>query len=125
MGRILRRLRASLAKERIHGTEALARLSSEFRIFLGLFAGINCCAMVPREFLAYPVSPGEEAAGPLLCDFFRRCDLLRFSGKEVVRAEALGLVDEAGTFVNALGAAFRSVPETSLQGNYSGIGGAR
>jgi hypothetical protein len=105
MERFLRRLRSSLGKERIGAAETLSRLSSEFRIFLGLFAELNCRAMVPREFLSYPVFPEGGKTGPVLQDLFRRCDLLRFSGREIARAEAADLVDEAGTFVRDLTAA--------------------
>jgi hypothetical protein len=111
MERFLRRLRSSLARGRIDAAETLGRLSSEFRIFLGLFAGMNCRAMTPREFLSYPVFPGNGRfsgngeAGPVLRDLFRRCDLLRFSGEEIARAEAVDLVNEAGTLVEGLAAA--------------------
>lgn len=118
MERILDRLKAALPPG--EGVAALDRIlsefSSEFRIFLGCFAPVNCRSMVPAEFLALPVFsvPGggdlgdmEEAdreilSGPFLHKLFRHSDILRFSGAVVTREAVEGLLDGARSFTSAL-----------------------
>jgi hypothetical protein len=114
MGRILRRLRNALLKDK-SGTaggdlagKILGRISREFRTFLGLLSGENCRAMVPREFLGlpllagFPEDPDEALSGKFLCDIFRRCDTLRFSGDGVEGAAVIGVLDDFKRITDAL-----------------------
>jgi hypothetical protein len=106
MGRGLKRLRAALIKGACGNEEVLAFFSSEFRKFLSFFAGTDCRAMAPGEFLPVSLFPEEEPArfsGRFLCDLFRRCDVLRFSGNGISRGDVIDLVETAGGFVDALG----------------------
>jgi hypothetical protein len=114
MGKILRRLRSTLLKDRSGpaggGPEAeiLGHISREFRVFLGLLCGMNCRAMVPREFLALPSltgSPEDHDAvlsGEFLCDIFYRCDTLRFSGAGIKGDEVLDILDDFKRVTDAL-----------------------
>jgi hypothetical protein len=99
MGRVLRYLRNILDKEGAgKAPEALDKLSTEFKTFLGFFTGMNCRAMAGEEFLFLP-SLTPEPSGPFLRDFFRRCDALRFSGAEVECRDVTEMIDLAGDFI--------------------------
>jgi hypothetical protein len=109
MGRILRRLRNTLVKDKSGaGAEVLRRVSQDFRTFLGFFASVNCRAMVPREFLGlssltgFPEGPGQALSGEFLCDIFLRCDTLRFGGGRIEGAEVIGILDDCKRFTDAL-----------------------
>jgi hypothetical protein len=115
MGKILRRLRNTLVKDKsatgVAGGpegEILGRVSREFRTFLGLLSGMNCRAMVPREFLDLPFLAGfpedqdEALSGTFLCDIFRRCDTLRFSGAGIEGAAVIGVLDDFKRIIDAL-----------------------
>jgi hypothetical protein len=98
MGKVLRYLRNTLEKggsEKASGI--LDRLSLEFKTFLGFFTGLNCRAMTGEEFLFFP-SLTPDPSGPFLRDFFRRCDILRFSGAEIKNRDVLELLDLAKDF---------------------------
>jgi hypothetical protein len=109
MGRILRRLRNTLVKDKSGaGAEVLRRVSQDFRTFLGFLSAVNCRAMVPREFLGlsfltgFPEDPGQTLSGEFLCDIFRRCDTLRFGGGPIEGAEVIGILDDCKKFTDAL-----------------------
>ncbi|QQO08953.1 hypothetical protein [Breznakiella homolactica] len=85
----LKKLGEELNKASFSGEAAekiLASLSGEFRRYLSFFAGVNCCSMVPGEFLY--LQPGAENGETryllrekaFLHDFFRRSDAYRFGG---------------------------------------------
>jgi hypothetical protein len=98
MGKVLRYLRNTLEKggpEKASGI--LDRLSSEFKTFLGFFTGMNCLAMTGEEFLFLPALT-PDPSGPFLRDFFRRCDILRFSGVEIQNRDVFVLLDLARDF---------------------------
>jgi hypothetical protein len=106
MGRNLKRLRTALTKGASGDEEILSFFSAEFRKFLGFFAEKDCRAMAPSEFLSlFPQETQETAlfSGRFLCDLFRRCDILRFSGNRIDRGDVIDLVETAGSFVDALG----------------------
>jgi hypothetical protein len=117
MGSFLRRTRNALLRDKSPRgnpeAEALSRLSREFRIFLGSLSGVNCRAMVPREFLHLPPLTGFPQAddpvlsGQFLCDVFRRCDTLRFSGAGIERNGVIGILDDFKTLIDALDRAER------------------
>ncbi|MDR2029689.1 MAG: hypothetical protein LBP93_09160 [Treponema sp.] len=111
MGRILRRLRNTLLKDKSAGgpeAEILSRVSREFRTFLGLLSGMNCRAMVPREFTALPSLTGAPEdhdavlSGEFLRDVFSRCDTLRFSGAGIRGTDVIGILDDFKSFTDAL-----------------------
>jgi hypothetical protein len=110
MDRVLRQMRSRLLKDPPGGEEdVLTQLSGEFRIFLGFFLGMNCRSMTAGEFRdLLPGEPGSPLSGLFLCDLFRRCDALRFSGEPLSPGAALSLLDEAGTFTGALDQAERA-----------------
>jgi hypothetical protein len=92
MGRSIKRLRAAEAGRE---GETLETLSGEFRMCLGFLTGINCRAMVPREFLALPALGDDSALSPAaLSELFRRCDTLRFSGAGIPQDAVWKLLDE-------------------------------
>jgi hypothetical protein len=111
MGKNLRRLRSDLDRDGDstqagREAETLGVLSSEFRIYLGMFTGTNCRAMVPREFLGLPIlPPGAAFSGAALSELFRRCDTLRFSGAGIGRDAVFALMDDFAEFITALEAA--------------------
>ena len=72
----------------------LDKLSYEFRKFLSFLTGVNCRAMTAREFEAQPA-----AELVMLGDFFRRCDILRFSGITVQSEDISGLLADMRTFL--------------------------
>ncbi|GHV75358.1 hypothetical protein AGMMS49942_01790 [Spirochaetia bacterium] len=98
MERNIKRLQSALAgAEAGVGREGqiLETLSGEFRTCLGILTGINCRAMVPREFLSLPALGGPLALSPAaLSELFRRCDILRFSGAGIEPAVVRKLLDE-------------------------------
>jgi hypothetical protein len=101
MGKSLRRLRGWNSGGR--ETETLEALSAEFRNFLGIITGINCRAMVPREFLGLPsLGPGSALSGAALSALFRRCDTLRFSGAGIEREAVAALLDDFQSLIAAL-----------------------
>jgi hypothetical protein len=112
MTRVLRQLRNRVIKGPPGGEgEALARFSAEFRVFLGLFLGMNCRAMTAGEFrplLAQDL--GNPLSGLFLCDLLRRCDALRFGGGAVESGEALAVFDTARVFTDALERADKAGP---------------
>jgi hypothetical protein len=121
MQRFLRQVQDRQAKGGCAGYgEIVARLSAEFRTFLCLITGVNCRALVPREFLSLPV-PGSGAggcadadsgvlSGEFLRDFFSRCDTLRFSGAAIGAGELRRLLEGAAVFIKALEGAERNPP---------------
>jgi hypothetical protein len=119
MGRTLKRLRAASPGR---DSEIPAILSRDFRVFLGIFTGINCQAMVPSEFLSLDNLGGTPEA---VADLFRRCDTLRFSGRDIERDAALALLDEFKNLAVLLGAAEKDKSRLSLSGSGTqGKGGA-
>ena len=102
MGKVLRYLRAALDKNGgEQASEALDKLSREFKTFLGLFTGMNCRAMAGEEFLFLP-SLVPDPSGPFLRDFFRRCDALRFSGVEIECGCVTELLDQVRDFIGKM-----------------------
>jgi hypothetical protein len=102
MGKVLRYLRATLDKGgQAQASEALDKLSNEFKTFLGLFTGMNCRAMTGEEFLLLP-SLTADPAGPFLRDFFRRCDILRFSGGEIECGCVVELLEQVRDFIGKM-----------------------
>jgi hypothetical protein len=92
MGKSLKRLRDM---ETGREGEILETLSGEFRTGLGVLTGMNCRAMVPREFLALPALGEGYALSPAaLSELFRRCDTLRFSGTGIEQGAVVSLLDE-------------------------------
>jgi hypothetical protein len=119
MDRIIAGLRRDLAEDTGGGKAALTRFSIEFRAFLEAVSRINCRAMIPGEFLAFPVrdlfdddAGADTVSGPqdtdgvltgrFLCDLFGRCDDLRFSGFPVAGDAAGEVLDRAAGFIRLL-----------------------
>jgi hypothetical protein len=120
MGRTLKRLRAASPGRDSEIPEILSR---DFRVFLGIFTGTNCQAMVPSEFLALD-NLGGAARPEAVADLFRRCDTLRFSGRDIGRDAALALLDEFKALAALLGAAEKDRSRLSLSGSVTqGEGG--
>jgi hypothetical protein len=116
MGRLLKRLRTGLVKNRGCGVEeTVSLLARELRSFVGFLTSMNCQAMVPGEFLNLPPlaetpGAGDFLSGKFLCDIFRRCDSLRFSGTGIERGEVLEMVEDVRKLVGALDRAERETP---------------
>jgi hypothetical protein len=113
MARFLRSLNAEslIDKKRTQG-EFLSILSGEFREFLSLFTGINCRSLTAGEFL------GLDFYSGFLCAFFRRCDTLRFSGRDIERKDFQAILEEVRSFIETLDRAekerAKEAPETAL-----------
>ncbi|MDR1250468.1 MAG: hypothetical protein LBK63_14360 [Treponema sp.] len=121
MGRTLKQLRAASPGRDSEIPEILSR---DFRVLLGIFTGNNCQAMVPSEFLSLD-NLGGAARPEAVADLFRRCDILRFSGKDMERDAALALLDEFKTLALLLGAPEKDRSRFSLSGSVTqGEGGA-
>ena len=69
-------------------------LSVQFRIFLSFITGENCRAMTAGEFEGVSGNDAES-----LGSFFRRCDELRFSGREIGKDDIVCLLDDMRIFV--------------------------
>ncbi|MDR2134574.1 MAG: hypothetical protein LBP27_05650 [Treponema sp.] len=96
-------------------------ISSEFRAFLSFFTGEDCRAMTSAELgglppLAAPdgvAADAEDAAalsvlsGEYLSGFFRRCDELRFGGREAAEEELFAILGDLGRFLETLDRAER------------------
>jgi hypothetical protein len=100
MSRMVRYLRDGLDKDG-PASEALDKLTAEFKTFLSLFTGMNCQAMTGEEFLFLPPLTSEPS-GPFLRDFFRRCDALRFSGVEIERRCVMELLEQVKDFIRKM-----------------------
>ena len=80
--------------------DILDKLSRVFRGFLSALTEKNCRAMTAREFENLAI--GSEINGSLLGNFFRRCDELRFSGREINSQDVSMLLDDTRDFFMAL-----------------------
>jgi hypothetical protein len=103
------RLRKSLAKGTAY-REILDTLSREFRSFLAYFSGQNCRAMTASEFGSIAFFKGGVSDSEFLGNYFSRCDVLRFSGKEITAAETETLLADLRSFLIALGKRKRGAP---------------
>jgi len=75
----------------------LDKLSDGFRLFLSAFTGTNCRALTASEFVGITLMPDNNKS--FLCDFFRNCDGLRFSGNETDSQDVLLLLDDFKQFI--------------------------
>ena len=98
-----------LQKEIIRGTDkrlVLDKLSEEFRLFLSTLTGNNCRAMTAGEFDNLTTNTGntliQEEKPSFLNVFFRECDDLRFSGKEITSGDLTRLLDDMRGFLSVL-----------------------
>ena len=85
----------------------LDRISSELRLFLSLFTGINCRSMIPCEFEQMAENVFLAACAPVfpadfLIRFFVQCDKIRFSIEEINTADILNLLCEMRNFLDEL-----------------------
>ncbi|MDR2543628.1 MAG: hypothetical protein LBC80_09330 [Treponema sp.] len=96
--KIEKQLRMAILKD-VDKRIILDKLSDEFRIFLSNLIGINCRAMTAVEFelsandekLSYLQNPVNL---PDYADFFRTCDVLRFSGADIDSQKIVQLLDD-------------------------------
>jgi hypothetical protein len=113
MEKVLQSLEKDISEHKSGGLkteEILTRLSLEFRTFLSVFTGMHCHAMTASEFMhisslitAELESAGQPVlSGAFLCDIFRRCDTLRFSGTRIASEELLSILNGIQRFINAL-----------------------
>jgi hypothetical protein len=113
MDRYLRRLAAESGAAGLScRKELLSQLSGEFREFLSLFTGVNCRVLTPSEFGGVNVlENGLEKeqtsiscllSGTYLCDFFRRWENVRFSGKRIGQGDLSAVLDEVKGFIGSL-----------------------
>lgn len=116
MRAIEKRLRRTLLKggER---REILDTLSAEFRIFLAFYSGENCRAMTPAELggLRLPAENAGFSGGDFLASFFRGCDRIRFSGKDITDGEVLAALGDLGRFLEILEKAGREKPKVPAE----------
>jgi hypothetical protein len=107
----LRRLERRLRLGQITEREALAALAIELRAFLSRFWGLPCYALSAEEFLWLEIPPapasGEEPLAAL-CDFFKRCDKIRFGGAKLTPQAVSAVCSEAKAVIN--GGWFASSP---------------
>lgn len=97
MVRFLKRLDAeSLSGKNKSPAEFLSVLSGQFREFLSLFTETDCRPLTAGEFLGLPFYPD------FLCAFFRRCDILRFSGRGIELSDLAAAQEEVRSFVEIL-----------------------
>jgi hypothetical protein len=88
--------------------EILDKLSNEFKSFLSILIGKDCCAMTAREFIEYftalpkDLFATQEDTAYFLGSFFRKCDELRFSGSDIDIKAILHLLSELRLFTGAL-----------------------
>jgi hypothetical protein len=86
----------------------LDKLSQEFKKFLSTLTGNNCRAMTAREFielfsqLPKDLFSAQEDSAYFLGNFFRRCDILRFSGSDIDAQNIFHLLSELNNFICAL-----------------------
>jgi hypothetical protein len=83
-------------------------LSDEFRSFLSFLTDKNCRAMTSREFES--ISIALEFNGAFLSYFFRICDELRFSGKEIKPEDINELLGDLRGYLNHLSYYLRASP---------------
>jgi hypothetical protein len=107
MAKFLRRLDTeSLGAKDKSPAEFLSILSLQFREFLSLFTGTDCRPLTAGEFSRLPFYP------EFLCPFFRRCDRLRFSGKEIEQSDFKAALEEIRSFIGMLMLAEKEAQET-------------
>jgi len=97
----IRKSEKQLRKSIIKGSNnriILDKLSESFRDFLSTLTGNNCRAMTAKEFET--ILTQEE--GLFLGNYFRSCDELRFSGKDINSEDILNLLTDLRQFVGAL-----------------------
>jgi hypothetical protein len=86
----------------------LDELSRGFKNFLSVLTGNNCRAMTAREFielfsgLPQEIFSSQEDSAYFLGSFFRRCDVLRFSGSDIDGQAIINLLSELHKFICAL-----------------------
>jgi len=95
---IERRLRKTLAMGEDTYRNILDAVSTEFRNFLSHFTGEHCHAMTAVEFDGIELEINKE----FLKDFFKRCDGIRFSGKDIVKIDVVSILDELKQFLAGL-----------------------
>jgi len=103
-----------LQKAILKGTDKrviLNMLSEETRVFLSALTGNNCRAMTAREFEIFPINVDFQAVYP--GDFFRTCDEMRFSGKEIDPQEILKLLADLRQLVYEIETAKESSDENA------------
>jgi hypothetical protein len=85
--------------------EILDKLSQGFKNFLSILTGNNCRAMTAREFIVFfsqlpkDLFSAQEDSAYFLGSFFRRCDVLRFSGSGIEAQAILNLLSELNNFI--------------------------
>jgi hypothetical protein len=88
----------------------LDKLSFEFREFLSILTGKNCCSMTARDFMrdfiqefanADEISSRKLDESAFLGEFFGRCDKLRFSGTNIDPKSIYKLLDDLKEFLEA------------------------
>jgi hypothetical protein len=107
----IRKIRNQLEKKNVAESSALSHLSTEFRLFLDVYCGIDCRSLVPAEFLnlEFPLClmPAERYSPAYFADFFTRCDTLRFSGKNISDEAVANIISEVENFVCATAATIK------------------
>jgi hypothetical protein len=107
----IKNMETRLYKEVLKGVEKrkiLDKLSQGFKNFLSILTGNNCSAMTAREFIElFSMLPKEvfsdrEDSAYFLGNFFRRCDILRFSGSDIDGQAIINLLSELHKFVCTL-----------------------
>jgi len=102
----IRKIKKHLLKAEAKGTEKrliLDKLSAETRNFLSVLTGNNCRAMTAREFEMMPADTFTDQSQTIkFAEFFKHCDDLRFSGKNIDSRDILQLLADLDQFIDIL-----------------------
>ena len=115
-----------LSKSVLNGENSrlvLDNLSEQFRIFLSVLTGENCCTMTAGEFeklslhvVLATITQNKDISPSFLHDFFRDCDDLRFSGIDAASQDIFYLLACLRRFINAAENAEREKTKKTLPG---------
>jgi hypothetical protein len=99
----IKKIKKRLSRKLIGFDEAVAAAARELRLFLNRYCTIDCNSFVPSEFLTMKLDenlmPDKKYSPKYFCDFFTRCDVIRFSGRSIPAETAHGIINEVEEFV--------------------------
>ncbi|GMO47013.1 MAG: hypothetical protein Ta2B_28880 [Termitinemataceae bacterium] len=119
----IKKIQKMLSKEKIMPLVAVSNLSYELRKFFSALWNTQCMSMVPEEFLTIQftsakrnlsrISSSETAVDESavlyesglkiqLCNFFKMCDSIRFSGEVITSESANEIIQKAKNILNGI-----------------------